>query len=43
MPRTIANATVDRLLHHPHVAIYVGGSISLTQATRGKGVKPLAK
>jgi DNA replication protein DnaC len=42
MPKTIANATVDRLLHHAHVVITAGDSIRLTQATRGKGVKPLA-
>ena len=42
MPKTIANATVDRLLHHAHVVLTAGDSIRLTQATRGKGVKPLA-
>ena len=41
MPKTIANATVDRLLHHAHVVITTGDSIRLTQATRGKGVRPL--
>jgi DNA replication protein DnaC len=41
MPKTIANATVDRLLHHAHVVLTGGDSIRLTQATRGKGVKPL--
>jgi DNA replication protein DnaC len=41
MPKTIANATVDRLLHHAHVVIATGDSIRLTQATRGKGVRPL--
>ena len=43
MPKTIANATVDRLLHHAHVVLTAGDSIRLTQATRGKGVKPLAE
>ncbi len=43
MPKTIANATVDRLLHHAHVVMTGGDSIRLTQATRGKGVKPLAE
>lgn len=43
MPKTIANATVDRLLHHAHVVLTGGDSIRLTQATRGKGVKPLAE
>ncbi len=42
MPKTIANATVDRLLHHAHVVLTTGDSIRLTQATTGKGVKPLA-
>jgi DNA replication protein DnaC len=37
MPKTIANATVDRLMHHAHVVITDGDSIRLTQATRGKG------
>jgi DNA replication protein DnaC len=41
MPKTIANATVDRLMHHAHVVITTGDSIRLTQATRGKGVRPL--
>lgn len=41
MPKTIANATVDRLLHHAHIVLTAGDSIRLTQATRGKGVKPL--
>jgi DNA replication protein DnaC len=42
MPKGIANATVDRLLHHAHIVLTTGDSIRLTQATRGKGVKPLA-
>ena len=42
MPKTIANATVDRLLHHAHLVLTAGDSIRLTQATTGKGVKPLA-
>ncbi len=37
MPKTIAYATVDRLLHHAHVVITNGDSIRLIQATRGKG------
>jgi DNA replication protein DnaC len=41
MPKTIANATVDRLLHHAHVVMTTGDSIRLTQATDGKGVTPL--
>ncbi len=41
MPKTIANATVDRLMHHAHVVLTTGDSIRLTQATAGKGVTPL--
>jgi len=41
MPKTIANATVDRLMHHAHLVITAGDSIRLTQATAGKGVTPL--
>lgn len=43
MPKTLAAATVDRLLHHAHVLITDGTeSYRLTQATAGKGVMPLA-
>ena len=41
MPKTIANATVDRLLHHAHIVLTAGDSIRLTQATGGQGVMPL--
>lgn len=41
MPKTIANATVDRLMHHAHLVVTTGDSIRLTQATHGKGVTPL--
>ncbi len=41
IPKTIANATVDRLLHHAHVVMTAGDSIRLTQATAGKAVTPL--
>jgi DNA replication protein DnaC len=40
MPRTIATALVDRLLHHAHVIVTSGDSVRLAQATTGKGVKP---
>ena len=43
MPKTIANATVDRLLHHAHLVLTAGDSIRLTQATAGKGVTPLTR
>jgi DNA replication protein DnaC len=43
MPKTLAAATVDRLLHHAHVLITDGSdSYRLAQATAGKGVRPLA-
>ena len=41
MPKTIANATVDRLLHHAHVCQTSGESVRLTQAMAGKGVNAL--
>jgi len=41
MPKTLATATVDRLLHHAHVCQTSGDSIRLTQALNGKGVTPL--
>lgn len=42
MPKTIATATVERLLHHAHVLITDGqDSYRLAQATAGKGVMPL--
>jgi hypothetical protein len=41
MPKTLATATVDRLLHHAHVLITDGtDSYRLAQATAGKGVTP---
>ncbi len=42
MPKTLAGATVDRLLHHAHLCTTAGDSIRLAQATTGKGVVPLA-
>jgi DNA replication protein DnaC len=42
MPKTLAAATVDRLLHHAHVLVTDGvESYRLAQATAGKGVTPL--
>lgn len=42
MPKTLAAATVDRLLHHAHVLLTDGtDSYRLAQATAGKGVTPL--
>jgi DNA replication protein DnaC len=41
MPKTLATATVDRLLHHAHICVTTGDSIRLAQATTGQGVKAL--
>ncbi|MFF9403893.1 IS21-like element helper ATPase IstB [Streptomyces sp. NPDC014646] len=41
MPKTLATAAVDRLMHHAHIVLTEGTSLRLTQATTGKGVKPL--
>jgi len=41
MPKTLATATVDRLLHHAHLVITEGKSLRLAEATAGKGVTPL--
>jgi DNA replication protein DnaC len=42
MPKTLATASVDRLMHHAHVCQTSGDSIRLTQAIAGKGVIPLS-
>ena len=42
MPKTLATATVDRLLHHAHVCQTTGDSVRLSQALAGNGVIPLA-
>ncbi|MBS2547766.1 IS110 family transposase [Catenulispora sp. NL8] len=41
MPKTIATAAVDRLLHHAHLVLTSGDSHRLAQALAGKGVVPL--
>ena len=41
MPKALATATVDRLLHHAHVVVTEGESFRLAEATQGKGVRPL--
>ena len=38
MPKTLATATVDRLMHHAHICQTSGDSVRLTQALAGKGV-----
>jgi DNA replication protein DnaC len=42
MPKTLATATVDRLLHHAHVVVTEGDSFRLAEAAKGKGVVPLS-
>jgi DNA replication protein DnaC len=42
MPKTLATATVDRLMHHAHVCVTSGDSVRLAQATSGAGVEALA-
>jgi len=41
MPKTLATATVDQLLHHAHVVLTEGTSYRRAEATAGKGVVPL--
>jgi DNA replication protein DnaC len=41
MPKTLATATVDRLMHHAHLCATGGESIRLAQALSGQGVTPL--
>jgi DNA replication protein DnaC len=42
MPKTIATAAVDRLLHHAHLVLTAGDSHRLAQALAGKGVVALS-
>lgn len=41
MPKTLAIATVDRLLHHARICQTSGDPIRLSQALTGRGVTPL--
>lgn len=41
MPKTLATATVDRLMHHAHLCQTSGDSVRLAQALQGRGVKAL--
>ena len=41
MPKTLATAAVDRLLHHAHIVLTEATSLRLTEATAGRGVMPL--
>jgi DNA replication protein DnaC len=42
MPKTLATATVDRLLHHARLILTKGDSHRLQQALSGQGVTALA-
>lgn len=42
MPKTLATAPVDGLMHRAHLCITHGDSVRLAQATSGKGVVPRA-
>lgn len=42
MPKTIANTTVDRLIHHAHLVLTASDSIRLTRSTAVKAVTPWA-
>lgn len=42
MPKTLATAAVDRLLHHAHVCQTSGDSVRMTQAMAGAGVNVLS-
>ncbi len=41
MPKTLATATVDRLMHHAHLCQTSGESVRLSEASAGRGVVPL--
>lgn len=41
MPKTLATASVDRLLHHAHLVLTKGDSHRLAEALAGRGVTPL--
>ncbi|MFE7712029.1 hypothetical protein ACFU6I_41190 [Streptomyces sp. NPDC057486] len=41
MPKTLAGASTDRLMHHAHLVTTSGDSHRLAEALAGKGVVPL--
>lgn len=41
MPKTLAGASTDRLMHHAHLVTTTGDSHRLAEALAGKGVVPL--
>jgi DNA replication protein DnaC len=41
MPKTLATAGVDRLMHHAHLILAIGDSFRFTEAKKGGGVTPL--
>ena len=40
MPKTLATATVDQLMHHAHLCVTSGKSVWLAPATSGQGDRP---
>ncbi len=42
MPKALATANVDRLLHHAHAGQTSGESIRLRRSLAGKGVTPMS-
>ncbi|MGX1885809.1 hypothetical protein [Streptomyces sp. NPDC055287] len=41
MPKTLAGASTDRLMHHAHLVTTTGDSHRLAEALADKGVVPL--
>ncbi|MGC4953833.1 IS21-like element helper ATPase IstB [Actinomadura citrea] len=41
MPKTMATAAIDRLMHHAHLIVTTGDSFRFTEAKNGGGVTPL--
>ncbi|WP_370088304.1 hypothetical protein [Streptacidiphilus sp. MAP12-16] len=41
MPKTLAGASTDRLMHHAHLVTTTGDSHRLAEGLAGKGVVPL--
>jgi DNA replication protein DnaC len=43
MPKSLATAAVDRLLHHAHLVVAEGSSLRMAEAMAGRGVVALSK
>ena len=43
MPKSLATAAVDRLLHHAHLVVAEGSSLRMAEAMVGRGVVALSK